>query len=139
MNSAPEWVTEANRDWPGLAGFPTPTQNDLTQSLNLNDHLIRSPESTFLLRVTGEALAGAGLHDGDLLVMDRATAPLAGSVALLGVDGNCILAVLGRDAEGRLRMQAADSTADRPLDETMTLVGVARWVIHRLWPQRFSS
>ncbi len=139
LNSAPEWVTEANRDWPGLAGFPTPTQNDIAQSLNLNDHLIRSPESTFLLRVTGEALAGAGLHDGDLLVMDRATAPLAGSVALLGVEGNCVLAVLGRDAEGRLRMQAAGSTPDRPLDETMTLVGVARWVIHRLWPQRFSS
>jgi DNA polymerase V len=119
------------------ADFPPPANDDLERSLNLNDHLIRHPDSTFLVRVTGEALAEAGLHDGDLLVMDRATPPLAGSVVLVRVEGVAVLTRLSRDAEGRLRASAAESGLGPPLDEA-TMVGVARWVIHRLWPGRSS-
>ena len=121
------------------ADFPSPANDDIEPSLNLNDHLIRNPESTFLLRVAGDALAEIGLHDGDLLVMDRATPPLAGSVVLAVVDGASVLARLGRDAQGRLRVQAAGTDLSRPLDDAITMVGVARWVIHRLWPGRLSS
>ena len=115
-----------------------PANDDLEPSLNLNDHLIRHPDSTFLVRVVGEALADASLHDGDLLVMDRATPPLAGSVALVIVEGVAVLTRLSRDAQGRLRASAAESGFGPPLDRT-TIVGVARWVIHRLWPGRLSS
>ncbi|MDS4039731.1 MAG: S24 family peptidase [Candidatus Competibacter sp.] len=127
---------ESMPGWPWLAGFPSPANGDVEQSLNLNDHLIRNPESTFLLRVAGDALVGAGIHDGDLLVMDRATPPLASSVALMIVDGALVLTHLGRDAEGRLRVQAVGPAPGRPLDDAVTIAGVARWVIHRLWPGR---
>jgi len=50
---------------PWRAGFPSSVKDDAEPSLNLHDHLIRNPESTFLVRVAGEALADAGLHDGD--------------------------------------------------------------------------
>jgi len=90
------------------------------------------------MRVTGEALADLGLHDGDLLVMDRATPPLAGSVVLAVVDGTSVLTRLSRNTQGRLRVQAPGTDLSQPLDEA-TIVGVARWVIHRLWPGRFSS
>ena len=133
-----EREAESMPGWPGLAGFPSPANDDVEQSLNLNAHLIRNPESTFLLRVTGEALTEAGLHDGDLLVMDRATPPLAGSVALVIVEGVSVLTRLSRDAQGRLRTQAAGTDLGRPLDGA-TMAGVARWVIHRLWPGRLSS
>ena len=119
-------------------GGSSPANDDVESSLNLNEHLIRNPESTFLLRVTGDALAGAGLRDGDLLVMDRATPPLAGNVVLAVVEGVAVLAHLGRDAQGRLRVQAAESGFAPSLDKA-TMVGVARWVIHRLWPGRVSS
>ena len=124
--------------WLLLADFPSSVNDDAEPSLNLNDHLIRNPDSTFLVRVAGEALAEAGLHDGDLLVMDRATPPLAGSVALVIVEGVAVLTRLSRDAQGRLRTSAAESGFGPPLDEA-TRVGVARWVIHRLWPGRLSS
>ncbi|HRC59627.1 MAG TPA: S24 family peptidase [Candidatus Propionivibrio aalborgensis] len=120
------------------ADFPSPANDDVEQSLNLNDHLIRNPEATFLMRVTGEALAEAGLHDGDLLVMDRATPPLAGSVVLVVVEGVAVLTRLSRDAQGRLRVPAPGTDLSQPLDEA-TIAGVARWVIHRLWPGRLSS
>ena len=131
----PDWSRESASTF----GGPFPANDDLESSLNLNDHLIRNPESTFLVRVTGEALAEAGLHDGDLLVMDRATPPLAGSVVLTVVEGVAVLARLGRDAQGRLIVQVAGTDPSRPLDDATTLTGVARWVIHRLWPGRLSS
>ena len=134
----PQREAESMPRWPLLADFPTSVNDDVEQSLRLDEHLIRHPESTFLLRVTGEALAEVGIHDGDLLVMDRATPPLAGSVVLTVVAGVAVLARLGRDAQGRLRMQAAGTDLGRPLDGA-TMAGVARWVIHRLWPGRLSS
>jgi DNA polymerase V len=131
----PDWSRESESKF----GGPFPANDDLESSLNLNDHLIRNPESTFLVRVAGEALADAGLHDGDLLVMDRATPPLAGSVVLAVVDGTPVLTRLSRDAEGRLRAPVPGTHLSRPLDDTITMTGVARWVIHRLWPGRLSS
>ena len=136
-NPAPE--PEPSADWPWLAGFPAPAPADIEQSLNLNEHLIRHPEATFLMRVTGDHWTEAGLHDGDLLVMDRVTPPLAGSVALAVVEGVSVLTRLSRDAQGRLRVQAAGTDLSRPLDEAITITGVARWVIRRLWPGRVSS
>jgi DNA polymerase V len=124
--------------WPAPAGFPSSADGGVERSLRLDEHLIRNPDSTFLVRVVGEALADASLHDGDLLVMDRATPPLAGSVALVIVEGVAVLTRLSRDAQGRLRASAAESGFGPPLDRT-TIVGVARWVIHRLWPGRLSS
>ncbi len=138
-DSTPEPEAESMPGWPWLAGFPSPANDDVELSINLNEHLIRNPESTFLLRVTGDALAGAGLHDGDLLVMDRATPPLAGSVVLAIMDGASVLARLSRDAQGRLRVHAAGTELSRPLDDAITMAGVARWVIHRLWPGRVPS
>ena len=127
-----------SRESASTFGGPFPANDDLESSLNLNDHLIRNPESTFLVRVAGEALAEAGLHDGDLLIMDRATPPLAGNVVLAIVDGASVLTRLSRDAQGRLRVPAAESGFGPPLDGA-TMVGVARWVIHRLWPGRLCS
>ena len=138
--AVPYWLDpDLNRESTSKFGEPFPAHDDLESSLNLNDHLIRNPEATFLMRVTGDRLADAGLHDGDLLVMDRATPPLAGSVVLAIVEGVSVLTRLSRDAQGRLTVQAAETDRSRPLDDTITMAGVARWVIHRLWPGRLSS
>jgi len=64
---------------------------------------------------------------------------LGGSVALAVVEGVSVLTRLSRDAQGRLRVQAAGTDLSRPLDEAITITGVARWVIRRLWPGRVSS
>ena len=122
--------------WPSLAGVPSSASDDIERSLDLDDHLIRNPDSTFLLRVAGEALAEAGLRDGDLLVMDRAAPPLAGNVVLAVVEGVSVLARLGRDARGRLTVRAAGTGLGRPPDDAIAIAGVARWAIRRLWPGR---
>ena len=76
---------ESTGGWPLLAtpvpaGFPAPADDTVERSLSLDDHLIRHPESTFFVRVQGDARAVEGLHDGDLLVVDRAGPATTGSI-----------------------------------------------------------
>lgn len=130
--------------WPLLAtpvpaGFPLPADDRVERQLSLDEHLIRHPAATFLIRVAGNALAETGIHDGDLLVVDRAVPPLAGSVVLAVIEGEFVLTRLDRDTEGRRVLPSA--RPDEPdrlfgVDPNLTIWGVARWVIHRLWPGR---
>ena len=133
--------------WPLLAtpvpaGFPSPADDCVERRLSLDAHLIRQPASTFLVRVAGDGLAGAGIHDGDLLVVDRAAPPSTGSLVVAVVDGAFALRRVGRDAGGRRVLQSAHPEhPDRVLGDGQELAiwGVARWAIHRLWPGRDRS
>ena len=55
-----------------MAGFPSPADDHMERRLDLNEHLIRNPVSTFFLRVEGDSMAGAGILSGDLIVVDKA-------------------------------------------------------------------
>lgn len=142
--AAPAPATEPDRGWPLLAtpvpaGFPSPADEAVERRLSLDDHLIRQPESTFLMRVQGDALAGAGIRDGDLLVVDRAAPVTAGSLVVAVSAGAFALRRVGRDLQGRRVLQAVDPATPDPVrraDGEVALWGVARWVIHRLWPGR---
>ena len=135
---------EPEAGWPLLAtpvpaGFPAPADDFVERHLSLDDHLIRHPESTFLVRVGGDALAAEGIHDGDLLVVDRAGPATTGSIVVAVVDGAFALGRLVRDAEGRRVVQSAHpAPPDRPPGDGQDpiLWGVVRWAIHRLWPGR---
>jgi DNA polymerase V len=69
------------------AGFPSPAQDYFDGSLDLNDHLIRDKTSTFIVRVSGESMIGAGISDGDELVVDRSLTPKHGNVVVAILDG----------------------------------------------------
>lgn len=133
--------------WPLLAapipaGLPTPADDHIERRLSLDDHLIRDSEATFLMRAQGDDLQARGVHDGDLRVVDRAAAPSTGSLVVIVSDGQFSLARVGRDAQGQRVMRfAAPEIADRRWGDepAMTLGGVVRWSIHRLWPARLSD
>jgi len=69
------------------AGFPSPTDDTVDQSLDLNEYLINNPTSTFFLRVKGNSMSGAGIHDGDVLVVDRSITPVDGKIVIAVVNG----------------------------------------------------
>ena len=54
------------------AGFPSPAQDYEEPRLHLNDLLIKRPETTFIAKASGDSMIGAGINDGDILVVDRA-------------------------------------------------------------------
>lgn len=88
------------------AGFPSPADDYLEGKLDLNRHLIKHPAATFFVRVSGDSMLGAGIHTGDLLVVDR---------SLEAVDGNVIVAAL--DGELTVKRLSKRGTAVRLLPE----------------------
>lgn len=69
------------------AGFPSPAQDYFDGRLDLNAHLIHDITSTYLVRVSGDSMQGAGISDGDELVVDRSLAPVDGNVVVAVLDG----------------------------------------------------
>ena len=69
------------------AGFPSPATDFMHQKLSLDELLIKDEEATFYARVTGNSMEGAGLNDGDLLVIDRSLEAHNNSIAVCYVDG----------------------------------------------------
>ena len=72
---------------PVSAGYPSPADDSLDGSLDLNQHLIKHPTATFFVRVAGESMHEAGIHSGDVLIVDRALTPSDGSVIIAVVNG----------------------------------------------------
>ncbi|MHB9100383.1 MAG: LexA family protein [Sulfuricella sp.] len=69
------------------AGFPSPADDYVEKRIDLNDELIQHREATFFLRVRGHSMVGAGIDDGDELIVDRAIKPEHGRIVVAAVDG----------------------------------------------------
>ena len=69
------------------AGFPSPAADYEEGRLDLNKHLVKNPAATFFVRVSGDSMTGAGVHDGDLLIVDRSKEPVSGNVVIAVLDG----------------------------------------------------
>ncbi len=69
------------------AGFPSPADDFLDLSIDLNKELIKHPYATFYGRVSGDSMIGAGLDDGDLLIIDKSLEPQDGKIAVCFIDG----------------------------------------------------
>lgn len=89
------------------AGFPSPAEQYLEPPLDLNELLVKRPAATFFVRVQGESMIGAGIHDGDLLVVDRSLRPASGDIIIACVDGDFTVKTYRRDAKG-VRLEPAN-------------------------------
>ena len=69
------------------AGFPSPADDNLERSLDLNSYLIKRPAATFFVRVNGDSMINAGINDNDILVVDRSIKPAHGKVIIAVLDG----------------------------------------------------
>jgi DNA polymerase V len=69
------------------AGFPSPADDYVEKSIDLNEELIQHKEATFFLRVRGHSMVGAGIDDGDELIVDRAIKPEHGRIVVAAIDG----------------------------------------------------
>ena len=73
------------------AGFPSPAEDYASTGLDLNRELIKNPASTFYARVSGLSMVDEGIHDGDLLVIDKSIEPYDGCLAVCFIDGEFTL------------------------------------------------
>ncbi|MES2588513.1 MAG: translesion error-prone DNA polymerase V autoproteolytic subunit [Bacteroidota bacterium] len=69
------------------AGFPSPAMDFDENKIDLNRHLIKRPASTFFGRVKGNSMEGAGIYDGNLLIIDKSIKPKSEQIAVCFIDG----------------------------------------------------
>jgi len=70
------------------AGFPSPATDYIEDRLSLDEHLIQHRDTTFFVRAKGNSMTGAGIFDGDLLVVDKSINPVSGDIVIAVVDGD---------------------------------------------------
>ncbi len=71
-----------------VAGFPSPAEQYMEPPLDLNELLVKRPAATYFVRVSGDSMTGAGINDGDILVVDRSLRPADGDIIIACVDGD---------------------------------------------------
>ena len=116
------------------AGFPSPADDHLEGSLDLNEHLIRHPAATFFVRVSGDSMIKAGIHEDDILVVDRSIEPRNGKIIIAAVEGQLTVKRLNRTKGKTLLMPENDAYAPIEIadDNDMVIWGVVTSVIHQV-------
>ena len=116
------------------AGFPSPSQDYSDTKIDLTQMLIRDELSTFIVRVSGDSMQGAGIYDGDELIVDRSIEPRDGHVVIAIVDGEMTVKRLRVTPTGVI-LQAENATyPDVQVAELSELMiwGVATRCLHHL-------
>jgi DNA polymerase V len=116
------------------AGFPSPADDYMEGSLDLNAHVIKHPSATYFVRASGDSMTGAGIFDGDLLIVDRSLEPAHGRVAIVEVDGQLTVKRLLK-SRGRFSLHSENANyppIDLPEESEVTVWGVVTHVLHNL-------
>jgi repressor LexA len=69
------------------AGYPSPAEEELRDIISIDEYLITRPESSFLVKVSGDSMTGAGIMDGDMVIVEKGREPKNGDIVLAEVDG----------------------------------------------------
>jgi DNA polymerase V len=115
------------------AGFPSPADDYVEAWLDLNEHLVENKDATFFVQATGDSMTGAGIQEGNLLVVDRALEAKHRDIVIAVVDGEMTVKRLDK-RRGRIRL-LAENPAYEPIEfqdgQELTIWGVVTSVIQR--------
>ncbi len=91
------------------AGFPSPADDHIDKKLDLNEHLIKHPAATFFVTVTGHSMIDAGIHENDILIVDRSITPTHGKIVVAALDGQLTVKRLHQSKNGKLYLMPENS------------------------------
>ena len=121
-------------DSPINAGFPSPAENHMENTMDLNRALVKNPSSTFYARLKGESMINDGVDDGDLLVIDRSVEPYENCLAVCFLDGEFTLKKVRLDGDDLLLVPANEKF--KPIrvkkDNDFYVWGIVRYLIKRV-------
>lgn len=114
------------------AGFPSPAEEELIDTLSLDDFLVEKPDATFMLKVSGESMIDAGIHPGDMVLVERGRQARNGDIVIAQVDGEWTMKYFERDRTGRIRLMPANKNFKPILPRnSIEVAGVVRTVIRK--------
>ena len=116
------------------AGFPSPADDYIDRKLDLNEFLIKHPAATFFVRVEGDSMTGAGIHTGDILIVDRALEPADRKIVIASVNGELTVKRI-RMIKASLYLEPENPDFE-PMEikeeEGFAVWGVVTYVLHAL-------
>lgn len=115
------------------AGFPSPAQDYMDRSIDLNMELISHPESTFCARVVGNSMIDADVLDGDIIVIDRSVTANDGDMVVCILDGEFTVKYLHKEPNGVTLVPANKDFKEIQVAEgsNFEVWGVVTYVIHK--------
>lgn len=119
---------------PVSAGWPSPADDYIEKEINLHEIAVRNPAATFFLRASGDSMIGAGIHDGDLLVVDRSVPASHNCVVIAAVDGELLVKKICR-RKNRVYLVPANPNypeIDITDGEYLHIWGVVIYCLHKL-------
>ncbi len=117
------------------AGFPSPAEDYLEGTLDLNELFIHRPSSTYIVRVAGDSMIEAGIFEGDLLVVDRSLDPKNNDIIIAEIDGEFTVKRFVRKDEHSIILQPANINYSPIIitdDRQFLLWGVVVGVLRKL-------
>jgi DNA polymerase V len=129
-NGIGQWLAEEGIS----AGFPSPADDFKEIRISLDKELVKNKEATFYARVDGDSMIGAGLEDGDLLVIDRSLNPENGKIAVCLIDGDFTVKRIKKEKNKLYLMPENKKYKPIELKEENELIiwGVVEYVIKKV-------
>lgn len=113
------------------AGFPSPAEEELADTLSLDELLIQNRDATFLLKVSGDSMSGAGILPGDMVLVDRGRSARSGDIVIAEVDGEWTMKYLRKRGENVALVPANPNYKPiRPKSE-LKIAGVVTAVVRK--------
>lgn len=114
------------------AGFPSPAEDFVEDTLDLNEYMVHHPAATFFVRVSGNSMINAGIHQDDILVVDRALKASNNSIAIVALNGELTVKRVSLEKEKLFLMpeNPTYSPIEVTPDEQFDIWGIVTHVIH---------
>ena len=107
------------------------TREELVDTINLDQYLVRRPEATYLLTVSGDSMIEAGIHPGDLVLVEKGGVPKQNDIVIAQIDGEWTMKYFGKDQSG-VFLDPANSkyTRMRP-ERSLSIGGLVKAVVRK--------
>ena len=113
------------------AGFPSPAEEELIDTMSLDEFLVDRPEASYLLTVMGDSMIDAGIHPHDLVLVEKGGTPKPQDIVIAQVDEEWTMKYFGKDKQG-IYLDPANSSYSRIRPEnSLTIGGIVRAVIRK--------
>lgn len=127
--------TQAEVPTANATGFGAAADDYMERGIDLNEQLVRNKPSTFFMRVSSDSMNGAGIHDGDVVIVDRSLKPYSGKIVIAVLNGEMLIRRLEKTMNKIRLLPETPKLAAIEIDTSsadFAIWGVVTYVIHSL-------
>ena len=117
------------------AGFPSPATDYIEDDIDLNNHLIKNSPATFIIRDQGKSMNNVGIHDGDLLIVDRSINPKNLSTVIVNINDELVVKTILKEKGETFLTSGSERVSDiihLAKNQEVIIWGVVTYVIHQV-------